>query len=480
LDDCNLRSSKIMYDAVIIGSGPNGLAAAIRFAQEGYSVLVLEAKDTPGGGCRTKELTLPGFQHDVCSAIHPLGYGSPFFRTLPLERYGLEWIQPEAALAHPFDNGPPALLYQSVEATAATLGADSKNYRRLMEPLVPNWDQAARALREPWRLAGHPIGLARFGLKAMLSSRALTEGAFSGGRARGFFSGMAAHSMLPLEQSPSAAFGLALGIAGHAVGWPFPRGGSQRITDALVAHLRTLGGEVVTGHEVKSLDELPPSRVVFGDITPRQLIQLGGDRLPEGYRRRLRRYRYGMGAFKLDWALDGPIPWKSPAVAKAGTVHLGGTRAEISHSEWAAAQGEIADLPYVLLAQQSVFDPTRAPDGKHTAWGYCHVPNGCTVDMTNRIEAQIERFAPGFRDLILARHVMGPREMERYNANYIGGDINGGVQDWRQLFTRPMARWTPWSTPVPGLYLCSSSTPPGGGVHGMCGYYAAMAALSHF
>ncbi len=473
------RSSAQDYDAVVIGSGPNGLAAAIRFAQEGHSVLVVEAKDTPGGGCRSAELTLPGFTHDICSAIHPLGYGSPFFRTLPLEKHGLEWIQPPAALAHPFDDGPPALLYQSVEETAATLGADADNYTRLMGPLVPDWEETSRALREPLRLACYPFGLARFGLKAILSSQALTEAAFRGGRARGFFSGMAAHSMLPLEQSPSAAFGMALGIAGHAVGWPFPRGGSQKIIDALVAHLESLGGKVETGREVKSLDDLPPSRVIMGDITPRQLVKIAGDKLPTGYRTRLGRYRYGMGAFKLDYALDGPVPWKSPEVTSAGTVHLGATRAELSRSERASARGEVADVPYILLAQQSLFDPTRAPDGKHTVWAYCHVPNGCTVDMTGRIEAQIERFAPGFRDRILAKHTIGPSAMERYNANYIGGDINGGIQDWRQLFTRPIARWTPWSTPVPGLYLCSSATPPGGGVHGMGGYYAAMAALSH-
>ena len=466
------------YEAVVIGAGPNGLAAAIRFAQEGYSVLVLEAADTPGGGCRSAALTLTGFTHDICSAIHPLGYGSPFFRTLALENYGLEWIQPDAALAHPFDDGPPALLERSIEATAATLGRDGENYKRLIAPLVPDWDEAAQALREPMRLAQYPLGLARFGLKAMLSSQRLTEATFQGGRARGFFSGLAAHSMLPLEQSPSAAFGLALGITGHAVGWPFPRGGSQKITDALIAHLKSLGGEIVMGQRVASLSEMPSSRVILADITPRQLVQIAGEALPSGYKTRLSRYRYGMGAFKLDWALEGPIPWKSPETARAGTVHLGGTRAEISRSERTAARGEIAEQPYVLLAQQSLFDPTRAPEGKHTVWGYCHVPNGSTVDMTARIEAQIERFAPGFRDRILARHVMAPRDMEQYNANYIGGDINGGIQDWGQLFTRPLARWTPWSTPVPGLYLCSSSTPPGGGVHGMCGYYAAMAALS--
>ena len=465
-------------DAVIIGAGPNGLAAAIKLAQEGLAVLVLEAAATPGGGCRTAELTLPGFHHDICSAIHPLGYGSPFFRTLSLETYGLEWIQPDAALAHPFDDGPPALLEQSVEATAATLGADGENYRRLMQPLVPDWETLCRTLRDPLQLARYPLGLARFGLKAMLSSQALTEAGFRGGRARGFFSGMAAHSMLPLEHSPSAAFGMALGIAGHAVGWPFPRGGSQKIIDALVAHLKSLGGEVETGVTVRSLDELPPSRLVIADITPRQLVQIAGNELPASYRKRLERYRYGMGAFKLDWALSSPIPWKSPEVARAGTVHLGGTRAEISASERAAWNGELCDRPYVLLAQQSLFDPTRAPGGKQTAWGYCHVPHGSEIDMTSRIEAQIERFAPGFQDLIIARHTMPPAAMQGYNANYIGGDINGGIQDWAQLFTRPVARWTPWSTPVPGLFLCSASTPPGGGVHGMGGYYAALAALA--
>lgn len=466
------------YDAVVIGAGPNGLSAAIRFAQEGYSVLVLEAAVTPGGGCRSAELTLPGFIHDICSAIHPLGYGSPFFRTLPLSSYGLEWIQPNAPLAHPFDDGPPALLERSLEATAETLGVDGGNYRRLMAPLIPNWEKTAGALREPLRLARYPLGLARFGLKAMLSSQRLTETAFQAGRARAFFSGLAAHSMLPLEQSPSAAFGLALDITGHAVGWPFPRGGSQKITEALVAYLQALGGKIEMGRRVTSLEELPTSRVIMADITPRQLVEIAGAQLPVGYQSNLNRYRYGMGAFKLDWALGGPIPWKSPEAAQAGTVHLGGTRAEISISERRAARGEIAESPFVLLAQPSLFDPTRAPEGKHTAWAYCHVPHGSMVDMTERIEGQIERFAPGFRDLILARHTMAPHDLEVYNANYIGGDINGGIQDWGQMFTRPLARWTPWSTPVPGLYLCSSSTPPGGGVHGMCGYYAAMAALA--
>ena len=466
------------YDAVIVGAGPNGLAAAITLAQKGLSILVLEAAGTPGGGCRSSKLTLPGFTHDICSAIHPLGYGSPYFRTLPLEKYGLQWVHPPASLAHPFDDGPPALLERSLDATAGTLGADADNYRHLIHSLIPDWETLCQTLREPQRLACYPVGLARFGLQAMQSSQGLTERAFGGGRARGFFSGMTAHSMLPLEHSPSAAFGLALAIAGHAVGWPFPQGGSQKIIDALVAHLKSLGGEVITGVHVQSLEELPPSRLILCDITPRQLVQIAGAKLPDGYRRRLERYRYGMGVFKMDWALDGPIPWKLSEVARAGTVHLGGTRAEISASERAAWGGEISERPFVLLAQQSLFDPTRAPAGKHTAWGYCHVPHGSTTDMTERIEAQIERFAPGFRDLILARHAMPPAAMEQYNANYIGGDINGGIQDWAQMFTRPVARWTPWSTPVPGLFLCSSSTPPGGGVHGLCGYYAALAALS--
>ena len=466
-----------MPDAIVVGSGPNGLAAAIALARAGCSVLVLEAAETVGGGTRTAELTLPGFHHDVCSAIHPLGLGSPYLRTLPLEEHGLEWIQPPVPLAHPFDDGTAALLERSVEATGATLGPDAAAYRRLMSPLVARADTLLAELLGPFRLPRHPLLLSRFGLSAILPAERLARRRFEGESARGLFAGLAAHSMLPLTASPSAAFGLMLGLLGHHVGWPVPRGGSQAIADALASYLRSLGGEIECGRPVASLEELPPARAVLLDVTPRQLIRIAGDRLPSGYRRRLERYRYGPGVFKLDFALDGPIPWQAQECARAATVHLGGTLEEIADSEAAPSRGEHADRPYVLLAQQSLFDPTRAPAGKHTTWAYCHVPNGSAVDMTERIEAQIERFAPGFRDRVLARHAWGPAELERYNANYVGGDINGGVQDLRQHFTRPVARRVPYSTPAKGVYLCSSSTPPGGGVHGMCGWWAAQAAL---
>jgi phytoene dehydrogenase-like protein len=464
-------------DAIVVGSGPNGLAAAIVLAEAGRSVLLLEAADTVGGGARTTELTLPGFRHDVCSAIHPLGLGSPFFRTLPLSEHGLEWIHPPAPLAHPFDDGTAALLERSVDATAAQLAGDEAAYRRLMVPLVRSAEALLEETLKPLRLPRHPLLLARFGLSAIRPAQAFARSRFDGERARGLFAGLAAHSMLPLTKPTSAAFGLVLGMLGHAVGWPLPRGGSQTLADALAAHLRSLGGEIECGRSVESLGELPPGSTVLLDVTPRQLVHLAGDRLRGTYRRRLQGYRYGPGVFKLDLALDGPIPWKAPECARAATVHLGGTLAEIAASEAAPERGEHAERPFVLLAQQSLFDPSRAPDGKHTAWAYCHVPHGSAVDMTDRIEMQIERFAPGFRDRVIGRHAMGPAELQRYNANYVGGDINGGIQDVRQLFTRPVARVVPYSTPLPGVYLCSSATPPGGGVHGMCGYWAARAAL---
>ena len=469
------------YDAIVIGSGPNGLAAAITLAAAGRSVRVFEAKKTIGGGARTKELTLPGFQHDICSAIHPLGIGSPFFRTLPLERYGLEWIQPDVPLAHPLDDGTAVLLNRSIEATGETFGndADAQAYAHMMEPLATHWPQLANAFLGPLRpqTAQHPLLMTRFGLQAIRGAKGLARQVFKGERARALFAGMAAHSMLPLEQGPSAAFGLVLGVVGHALGWPLPRGGSQHIVDALAAHLKTLGGEIVTNAEVTSLDDLPDARAILCDITPVQLIRIAGKHLPDSYIRRLQHYRYGPGVFKIDYALDGPIPWKASECLRAGTVHLGGTLAEIATSERQVSRGLPPDAPYVLLAQQSLFDATRAPEGKHTAWAYCHIPNGSTFDMTERIEAQIERFAPGFRDRILARTVTTPEQMEQYNANYIGGDINGGAENFLQLFTRPVIRLNPYTTPNPRIYLCSSSTPPGGGVHGMCGYFAARAAL---
>jgi phytoene dehydrogenase-like protein len=466
-----------MYDAIVVGSGPNGLAAAITLAQAGRSVLMLEQANTVGGGMRTSELTLPGFRHDVCSAIHPLGLGSPFLRALPLSEHGLEWIQPDVPLAHPFDGEPPALLERPLEPTAAKLGPDAGRYRRLVGPLVTNADALLSELLAPLRLPRHPLLLARFGARALLPSTLLARRLFRGERARGLFAGLAAHSMLPLTQVPSAAVGLILATLGHTVGWPLAKGGSQSLADALGSYLRSLGGEIDCGQQVDSLDQLPETRLVLFDLTPRQLIRIAGERLPSRYRHRLAKYRYGPGVFKLDLALDGPIPWRNEECARAGTVHLGGTLDEIVDAEAVVAARGHPERPFVLLAQPSLFDPSRAPTGKHTAWAYCHVPNGSDVDMTEPIEAQIERFAPGFRDLILARHTFGPAQLEHYNPNYIGGDINGGLQDLRQLYTRPLARRVPYSTPVKGLYICSSSTPPGGGVHGMCGYHAAQAAL---
>jgi phytoene dehydrogenase-like protein len=465
------------YDAVVVGSGPNGLAAAVTLARAGKSVLVLEARDTIGGGCRSAELTLPGFVHDVCSAIHPLGLGSPFFKTVPLDGHGLEWIHPPAPVAHPMDDGTTVLIERSVEETAAGLGPDGKAYRSLMGPLAADWNGLATDLLGPLAIPRHPVSLARFGMKAIRSARGLAESRFEGGRARAVFAGIAGHAILPLERPATAAIALVLGALAHAIGWPLPRGGSQRIADALGSYLRSLGGPIETGSPVESLDRLPPARAVLADVTPRQLLRLAGDRLRGRYRRQLEAYRYGAAAFKLDYALSGPIPWKAPACARAATVHLGGTLPEIAAAEAAVARGEHPERPFVLLAQQSLFDPSRAPAGKHTAWAYCHVPNGSTFDMADRIEAQIERFAPGFRDLVLARSVLTPARLEEHNANYVGGDINGGAQDLGQMFARPAWRIVPYSTPVRGLYLCSSSTPPGGGVHGMCGHHAARAAL---
>jgi phytoene dehydrogenase-like protein len=466
-----------MPESIVVGAGPNGLAAAIVLAQAGLSVRVLEAGDSVGGGARSAELTLPGFVHDVCSAIHPLGVASPLFRSLPLEEHGLEWVDPPAAVAHPFDDGTAILLERSSDAVVRGLGEDGERWRRLFGPLVRDADALLEDVLAPLRVPAHPLLLARFGARAALPAATLARLFFGGAKARGVFAGLAAHSMLPLSRPPTAAFGLVLGLLGHAVGWPFPRGGSQRLSDALASYLRALGGEIETGRRVESLGELEHADVFLLDITPRDLLALTGDRLPSLYRRRLERYRYGPGAFKLDWALDAPIPWLAEECGRAATVHLGATLEEIAASEAAPTRGDIAQRPFVLLAQQSLFDPARAPAGQHTAWGYCHVPSGSRFDMTELIEWQVERFAPGFRERILARSALGPAEFERYNANYVGGDINGGAATLSQLFTRPVARRSPYTTPLPGVFLCSSSTPPGGGVHGMCGYHAAQAAL---
>jgi phytoene dehydrogenase-like protein len=466
-----------LYDAIVVGSGPNGLAAAITIARTGRSILVIEARDTIGGGTRTAELNLPGFRHDICSAVHPLGLGSPFFQSLPLAQFGLEWIFPPAALAHPLDDGTVAVLYRSVEETARTLGPDGAAYTRLLGPLAADWSKLAPALLGPLSIPRHPLALARFSMHAWRSAQGLARSRFKHATARAFFGGMSAHSILPLEQSPSAAFGLVLASLGHAVGWPIPRGGSQQIAEALAAYLRSLGGEIITGQTVESVDDLPPARTVLLDITPRQVLKVARHHLSTGYQRGLERFRYGPGIFKIDYALSGPVPWAAPGCAEAGTLHLCGTLEEVVAAERAATQGRLTEKPFVLVTQPSRFDPTRAPAGQHTLWAYCHVPNGSTHDMSEAITAQIERFAPGFRQLILARSTMNTAEVERYNPNYIGGDINGGTQDWFQLFTRPMLRISPYSTSNPKLFICSSSTPPGGGVHGMCGFFAAKEAL---
>ena len=465
------------YDAIVVGSGPNGLAAAITLVRQGWRVLVLEAKETIGGGLRSAELTLPGFRHDVCSAIHPLGKGSPFFQSLPLADYGLEWIQPGLPLAHPFDDGTAVALHQSLDATAAGLGRDEASYRRLMAPLVANWDKIAHEFLGPLSLPRYPLAMGQFGLRAVWPAKTAVRTLFRDDKTRAIMAGLSAHSIMPLEWPLTTAFGLMLGTLAHVVGWPLPRGGSQTIADALAAFFTDLGGEIVTNHEVKLLTELPPARAVLFDITPKQLLAIAGEQLPPGYRRQLEKYRQGPGVFKVDWALSEPIPWQASACRRAGTVHLGPTMEEVALSERLVWQGEVAERPYTLVTQQSLFDSTRAPAGQHTGWAYCHVPNGSTANMMTAIETQIERFAPGFRDCILARHTMTAYDFQQYNANYIGGDINGGVQNWRQLFTRPVPRLNPYTTPLKNVFLCSSATPPGGGVHGMCGYYAAQTAL---
>lgn len=464
------------YDVEVVGSGPNGLASAIRLAQEGLSVVIYEAKDTIGGGTRSAELTLPGFIHDICSAIHPVGIASPFFRELPLDQHGLEWIHPLAPLAHPFDDGSAAILERSIEETCSTLGADAKAYRHLMLPLVGNWDKIEADLLGPLHYPKHPLAMARFGLQAIRSAKSFVEKHFKDKYASGLFAGLAAHSMLPLDWSLTAAFALVLGILGHTRGWPMAKEGSQKIADSLASYFQTLGGQIVVGKNIESMRQLNAHAVLF-DITPRQILQITGDLFPTSYRRKLQEYRYGCGVFKVDWALSQSIPWKTEECSRAGTVHIGGTFEEIEDSERKVWENKHPEKPFVLLAQQSLFDHTRAPKGKHTAWGYCHVPNGSVFDMTERIEGQIERFAPGFRDTILARNTKSTKGIEQYNANYIGGDINGGMQDISQFFARPTARCVPYSTPNKEIYICSSSTPPGGGVHGMCGYHAANAAL---
>ena len=468
---------KLEYDAIVVGSGPNGLAAAITLARASRSVLLLEARETVGGGLRSAEITLPGFIHDIGAAVHPMAAASPFFRSLDLSSYGLELVHSPAPLAHPLDDGTAVLLERSIEATADTLGPDSQSYRKLMWPLVKDWEKLMEGILRPLHFPRHPFTLMRFGTLAMQSASKLVRSRFEEDRARALFGGMAAHSILPLDRFAVASFGLVMSATGHAVGWPVVKGGSQRIADAMMQYLVSLGGEVHTGIEVRSLDELPRAKAILLDVAPQQLATIVADRLPFDYGQRLLRHRHGPGVFKMDWALEGPIPWKAPACLQAATVHVGGTFEEIAAAESDVWQGKHPERPLVLLAQQSLFDHTRAPDGKQVAWAYCHVPNGSTFDMSARIESQIERFAPGFRESILARHAMNTADMEAYNPNFVGGDIAGGVQNPIRLLVRPMGQWHAYATPMKGVYLCSSSMPPGAGVHGMCGYHAARRAL---
>jgi len=464
-------------DAVVVGSGPNGLAAAVALAQTGAKVLVLEGADAIGGGTRTAELTLPGFRHDVCSGCHPMGILSPFFRTLQLEKHGLKWVQSRVSVAHPLDGQPAVLLRRSLDETARGLEGDARAYASLMEPLLRDPHGMLADMLGPLRIPSHPLRMLRFGLNAIRSATGLARGKFGGERARALFGGCAAHSVMPLDHALTAAVGLVFCLTGHVEDWPVAEGGSASIARALASLLVSLGGRVETGRWVKTLADLPAARVYLFDTSPAQLATIAESVLPAGYVRRLRKYRYGPAVFKIDWALDGPIPWSDAVVAEAATVHLGGTLDELAASESAMWRGEHADKPFVLVVQQSQLDATRAPDGKHTGYAYCHVPAGSTVDMTAAIERQVERFAPGFRDRVLGRHVMNAVDLERYNPALVGGAITGGVMDLAQLFARPVARWNPYATPNPRVFLCSSATPPGGGVHGMCGYFAARSAV---
>jgi phytoene dehydrogenase-like protein len=472
--------SDAVADAVVVGAGPNGLAAAVALARAGLSVLVVEGANEIGGGTRTAELTLPGFHHDVCSGCHPMGILSPFFRTLPLQDHGLEWVQPLLSVAHPLDGQPAVTLRASLQETARDLGEDGDRYTRLVAPFLRDPHGLIGDVLAPPGLPRHPILMLRFGLRAIRSALGLARSQFAGDRARALFGGCSAHSILPLDRALTAALGVMFCVLGHVEPWPVARGGSSAITRALAGMLRSLGGRIETGRMIRSLGDLPRARVVLFDTSPAQLASIAGPVLPAGYVRRLRRYRYGPGVFKLDWALDGPIPWSDPAVLQASTVHVGGTLDEIAAAEAAVWRGQAPERPFVMLLQQSQIDPTRAPAGKQTGYAYCHVPAGSTIDLTDAIERQVERFAPGFRDRILARHAMTTADFERHNPSLVGGAITGGVADLGQLFTRPVARFDPYTTPNPRLFLCSHSTPPGGGVHGMCGYGAARSVLRRF
>jgi phytoene dehydrogenase-like protein len=468
------------FDAAVVGSGPNGLCAAIRLAQAGLSVVVYEARDHVGGGATTAQLTLPGFHHDVCSSIHPMAVGTPFLPSLPLERHGLRWVHPSAPLAHPFEDGSAVLLERDLDAHAAGLPVDGPAWSSWMRTYVERWDDLVRDGVGPLQVPRSPILLARFGLHAALPADRLAQAMFKTPEARALFGGLAAHSLLRLDRLMSSAIGVMLGAAGHAVGWPMPEGGAQSLSNALAEHFLSLGGTIHTSRPIAHLDEVETAGPVLLEVAPPALARIAGDHLPAGFLRQLQTYRFGLGSFKVDWALSEPIPWKNPEVARAATVHLGGHLEGLVAGERAAWRGELVDEPFVLLGQNSLFDPTRAPEGRHTAWAYHHVPPGCTADRTEVIEAAVERYAPGFRDTILARHTLSPADLEAHCPNFVGGDINAGAADLTQIFFRPSWRLAPHTTPNPRLFLCSASTPPGGGIHGMCGVFAAQEALKRW
>lgn len=467
------------YDAVVIGSGPNGLSAAVRLSQEGLNVLVLEAKSTIGGGTRTQEITEPGFLHDICAGVLPTTAGSPFLNTLNLNQYGLEFIYPDLPYAHPLDHGEAVAVYRSLEKTMAHLAADGKNYEHLFSEFIDHWKFLTEDIYGTLRFPYHPLLMARFGWYGALSAKLLSNSMFKLARTKALFAGCAAHSILPLNRAFTASFGLVLGSSAHTVGWPIAKGGSASVTNALAELLKSQGGSIQTNYEVNSLSDIPEAKAILFDLTPHQIVEIADDQLPSRYKKSLQNYQYGPGSFKVDWALTEPVPWENEDCKKAGTLHLGGTFEEIAEAEQAVWEGKHHDKPYILLSQPSLFDDTRAPEGKHTLWAYCHVPNGSEKDMTEVIENQIERFAPGFKETIISKSTMNTKQFESYNANYLGGDINGGAQFFNQLFGRPVLKWDPYKIPENSMYICSSSTPPGGGVHGMCGYNAAQSVLKN-